>query len=73
MSDRRDRAVELVRVGCITPERACEHKVQFPSQNDARHAAKRMAKIRRRVVETYKCPFGAHWHLTTLKHGEDAA
>lgn len=74
MSARRDRAVELVRIGKITPERACEHKRSYPSQNDARHAAKIMAKAKGRLVDTYHCPFDpTHYHLTVLKHGEDAA
>lgn len=70
---RKERAQKLVEVGAITPERACHGKHAYPTRNDARHAAKGMARMKERVVEHYKCPFCDSWHLTKLPHGAEAA
>ncbi len=70
----RERAQVLVEHGSITAESACWRKVAFPSQNEARHAAKVTAKKHDRVVDTYRCPFSgavSHWHLTMRRHGDD--
>ena len=71
MSARTDRAQELVAHGCIQPDRACVGKVAYPTQNEARHAAKIVARAKQRRVDTYHCPFCALWHLTKRKHGEE--
>jgi len=68
----RDRALALVRSGHITAESACTHKVAYPTQNDARHAAKHVGKMHGRTVETYHCPFCSAYHITKRRHGEDA-
>ena len=72
-AERQERARALVRAWKITAEEACRRKVAFPTQNDARHAAKAVAKRRERAVDTYACPFCHAWHITVLKHGEEAA
>ena len=73
MSARTDRADALVRSGHITAERACVHKVAYPNQNDARHAAKALSKQHGRKVETYICPFAGpvHYHITKRPYGEE--
>lgn len=68
-----DRAQALVACGKITREKSCEHKQSFPNQNDARHACKNVfAKTGRQAV-SYKCQFCQQYHVSKLKHGEDAA
>lgn len=74
LSPRRQRAAELVAHGSILPDRACKAKVAYPTQNDARHAAKVLSRAQERAYDTYRCPFDrSHYHITKLPHGEDAA
>lgn len=72
LADRQVRAAELVAHGCITAESACRHKVAHATRNDARHAAKDLARAQNRRVDTYRCPFCSFWHLTKRSHGDDA-
>lgn len=72
---RRDptRAATLVAQGSIRRAEACEGKAAHATQNDARHAAKLVFASTGHRCATYKCPFADHYHVTKLKHGEDAA
>jgi hypothetical protein len=72
MSERRDRAVKMVQAGIIKPTRACTNKEQYGNQNDARHAAKMMAKMTQRDVDTYHCPFCDCYHISKRRFGEEA-
>ena len=74
MNTFKQRAQELVAHGCIQPDRACEGKIRYLTQNDARHAAKDAAKRMERMFGTYRCPFCHFYHVTRHRHGEgDAA
>jgi hypothetical protein len=72
LSPRRQRAADLVAHGVIRPDRACKAKVAYPTQNDARHAAKVLAKAHERAYDTYRCPWDrTHYHITKRPHGEE--
>lgn len=66
-----ERAEALVRSGHITRERACDRKKAFFSRNDARHAIKIIRKEHGREMQTYRCPFCGHLHLTTVSNTEN--
>lgn len=61
----------MVERGIITREKACDHKRAYPSQNDARHAAKAVERKTGRMATTYRCEFCRLWHVTKFKHGEE--
>lgn len=67
----KERAHALVEHGIITAEKACEHKRAYFTQNDARCAAKAVARKTGRMATTYKCEFCTHYHVTKFKHGEE--
>lgn len=68
-----DRVRRMIDVGLVTREKSCERKERFSSLNDARHAVKHVEHRTGRDAVTYKCAFCAGWHVSKLKHGEDAA
>jgi hypothetical protein len=65
-----DRALQLANQRVIQKGRACEGKVSYANQNDARHAAKVAARNTDRFFDTYKCPWGDHYHITQLTYEE---
>lgn len=65
-----ERAATFVDHGIIKPARACTIKVAYPSKGDARHAAKFVGRKMDRDMTVYRCPFGDHWHLAKVRHGE---
>lgn len=67
------RAAELVAHRSITKATACDGKQAYASQNDARHAAKELAKRAERDTTTYRCPFCKSYHVTKLEYGEECA
>lgn len=71
MTDRQLRAQQLVAHGLITADRACAPKVAYPTRNEARHAAKDVARRQGRVVDVYRCPFCTCFHVTKRRHGEE--
>lgn len=59
-----ERLAALVRVGAITEERACRSKVAYYARNHAKASAKEMARKTGGSFNTYRCPYGDHWHLS---------
>lgn len=64
------RAADLQARGMLDPATSCTGKVRYPSQNDARHAAKIVQRTEDRRFGTYHCAYCHEYHITKFKHGE---
>ena len=62
---RDERLDEMIAHSAIRVEDACRRKARYPTQNDARHAAKAVAARKRKDMKTYKCTWCGHYHIST--------
>ncbi len=65
-----DRAQTMAEHGALDRAKACTSKQLYAHPNDARHALKTLFQHQGRKGLVYKCPFGDHWHISKLHHGE---